>query len=139
MERTGFFDTPVKSVAALDAPPDFFLTGVLSAGCKAGGFSLLKKISSLSMKDCSRIYDVLDSQIEKMLPESAERLPATKYLNQYMALFIWLWQHKGLPLADKEWLLKRTIADSYDYAENYDKIKVRPMDINTKGAFPQVV
>lgn len=100
---------------------------------------MLKKISSLSMKDCSRIYDVLDSQIEKMLPESAERLPATKYLNQYMALFIWLWQHKGLPLADKEWLLKRTIADSYDYAENYDKIKVRPMDINTKGAFPQVV
>ena len=78
-------------------------------------------------------------QIEKMLPESAERLPATKYLNQYMALFIWLWQHKGLPLADKELLLKRTIADSYDYAENYDKIKVRPMDINTKGEFPQVV
>lgn len=59
--------------------------------------------------------------------------------NQYMALFIWLWQHKGLPLADKELLLKRTIADSYDYAENYDKIKVRPMDINTKGEFPQVV
>ena len=78
-------------------------------------------------------------QIEKMLPESAERLPATKYLNQYMALFIWLWQHKGLPLADKELLLKRTIADSYDYAENYDKIKVRPMDINTKGEFPLVV
>ncbi|GAA6504541.1 hypothetical protein K350107B32_09340 [Agathobaculum butyriciproducens] len=60
-------------------------------------------------------------------------------LNQYMALFIWLWQHKGLPLADKELLLKRTIADSYDYAENYDKIKVRPMDINTKGEFPLVV
>ena len=36
-------------------------------------------------------------------------------------------------------LLKRTIADSCDYAENYDKIKVRPMDINTKGEFPLVV
>lgn len=46
---------------------------------------------------------------------------------------------KGLPLADKELLLKRTIADSCDYAENYDKIKVRPMDINTKGEFPLVV
>ena len=54
-------------------------------------------------------------------------------------LFIWLWQHKGLPLTDKELLPKRTIADSYDYAENYDKIKVRPMDINTKGEFPPVV
>ena len=69
----------------------------------------------------------IHSQIEKMLPESAERLPATKYLNQYMALFIWLWQHKGLPLADKELLLKRTIANSYNYAESYDKIKVRPI------------
>ena len=68
----------------------------------------------------------IHSQIEKMLPESAERLPATKYLNQYMALFIWLWQHKGLPLADKELLLKRTMRDRVDYAENYDKIKVRP-------------
>ena len=48
-------------------------------------------------------------------------------------------EDKGLPLADKELLLKRTIADSYDYAENYDKIKVRPMDINTKGEFPLVV
>lgn len=79
------------------------------------------------------------SQIEKMLPESAERLPATKYLNQYMALFIWLWQHKGLSLADKELMLKRTIVDSYQYAENYDKIKVRPLDINTKDEFPLVV
>lgn len=79
------------------------------------------------------------SQIEKMLPESAERLPATKYLNQYMALFIWLWQHKGLSLADKELMLKRTIVDSYQYAENYDKIKVRPLDINTKNEFPLVV
>lgn len=81
----------------------------------------------------------IHSQIEKMLPESGERLPATKYLNQYMALFIWLWQHKGLPLADKELLLKRTIADSYHYAESYDKIKVRPLDINTKDQFPNVV
>ena len=48
-------------------------------------------------------------------------------------------EDKGLPLADKELLLKRTIADSYDYVENYDKIKVRPMDINTKGEFPLVV
>lgn len=81
----------------------------------------------------------IHSQIEKMLPESAERLPATKYLNQYMAIFIWLWQHKGLPLEDKVYLLKKTIADSADYKQNYDQIKVRPLDINTKGEFPLVV
>ena len=81
----------------------------------------------------------IHSQIEKMLPESAERLPATKYLNQYMALFIWLWQHKGLSLSDRVLLLKRTIADSIVYKESYDKIKARPLDINTKGQFPDVV
>ena len=81
----------------------------------------------------------IHSQIEKMIPESAERVPATKYLNQYMAIFIWLWQHKGLSLEDKVYLLKKTIADSADYAQNYDKIKVRPLDINTKGEFPLVV
>ena len=74
-----------------------------------------------------------------MLPESAERLPATKYLNQYMAIFIWLWQHKGLSLEDKVYLLKKTIADSADYKQNYDTIKTRPLDINTKGEFPLVV
>lgn len=79
------------------------------------------------------------SQIEKMLPESAERLPATKYLNQYMAIFVWNWQHKGLPLEDKVYLLKRTIADSIDLKQNYDTIKTRPLDINTKGEFPLVV
>lgn len=81
----------------------------------------------------------IHSQIEKMLTESGERFPATKYLNQYMALFIWLWQHKGLSLADKELLLKRTITDSCQYAENYDKTKVKPLDINMKDKFPQVV
>lgn len=81
----------------------------------------------------------IHSQIEKMLPESAERLPATKYLNQYMAIFIWLWQHKGLPLEDKVYMLKKTIADSADYKQNYDQIKIRPLDINTKGEFPLVV
>lgn len=81
----------------------------------------------------------IHSQIEKMLPESAERLPATKYLNQYMAIFIWLWQHKGLPLEDKVYMLKKTIADSADYKQNYDQIKIRPLDINTKGGFPLVV
>lgn len=79
------------------------------------------------------------SEIEKMLPESAERLPATKYLNQYMAIFLWRWQHKGLSLEDKVYLLKKTIADSIDLKENYDKIKTRPLDINTKGEFPLVV
>lgn len=79
------------------------------------------------------------SQIEKMLPESAERLPATKHLNHYMAIFIWNWQHKGLSLADKAMLLKKTIADSMDCKQSYDTIKNRPLDINTKGEFPLVV
>lgn len=82
----------------------------------------------------------IHSQIEKFMPESAERIPATKYLNQYMALFIWQWLHKGLSLDEKVILLKRTLADSWDtYKESYENIKTRPLDINTKGMFPNVV
>ncbi|MCI9505900.1 MAG: IS1595 family transposase [Oscillospiraceae bacterium] len=82
----------------------------------------------------------IHSQIEKFMPESAERIPATKYLNQYMALFIWQWLHKGLTLDEKVIMLKRTLADSWDdYKESYESIKSRPLDINTKGQFPNVV
>lgn len=82
----------------------------------------------------------IHSQIEKFMPESAERIPATKYLNQYMALFTWQWIHKGLSLDERVILLKRTLADSWDdYKESYDSIKSRPLDINTKGQFPNVV
>ena len=63
----------------------------------------------------------------------------SKYLNQYMEIFIWTWQHKGLSLEDKVYLLKKTIADSADYKQNYDQIKARPLDINTKGEFPTKV
>lgn len=71
------------------------------------------------------------SQIEKFMPESVERIPATKYLNQYMVLFIWQWLHKGLSLDEKVILLKRTLADSWDdYKESYENIKTRPLDIN---------
>ena len=37
------------------------------------------------------------------------------------------------------YMLKKTIADSADYKQNYDQIKVRPLDINTKGEFPTKV
>lgn len=74
------------------------------------------------------------------MTESAERVPATKYLNQYMALFIWQWLHKGLSLDEKVILLKRTIAVSWeDYKESYNSIKNRLLDINTKGQFPNVM
>ena len=74
------------------------------------------------------------------MPESAERIPATKYLNQYMALFIWQWLHKGLTLDEKVIMLKRTLADSWDdYKESYESIKSRPLDINSKGQISKLV
>ena len=36
-------------------------------------------------------------------------------------------------------ILKRTILDSYVCKEIFDKIKDRPIGINTKGQFPDVV
>lgn len=80
------------------------------------------------------------SDIERFIPESSESLPATKYLNQYMALFIWRWLHEGLSLDEKVILLKRDLTDGWDtYKTSYEIIKARPLDINTKGEFPNVV
>lgn len=82
----------------------------------------------------------IHSQIEKFMPESAERIPATKYLNQYMALFIGQWLHKGLSLDERVILLKRTLAEGWDnYKESYESIKTRPLDISTKDQFPNII
>ena len=75
----------------------------------------------------------IHSQIEKFMPESAERVPTTKYRNQYMTLFIWQWLHKDLSLDEKVSLFKRTIADSWeDYKESYNSIKNRSLDITPR-------
>lgn len=44
-----------------------------------------------------------------------------------------------MELKEKAQLLKRTILDSYEYKESYDKIKDRPNGINTKGQIPDVI
>ncbi len=96
-------------------------------------------------KHSNGIYNLGDingvhSEIEKFMPETAERIPATKYLNQYMAFFTWLWLHKGLSLDEKVILLRRTVNNEItDYNETYDSLRNRPLDINTKGEFPKVV
>lgn len=74
------------------------------------------------------------------MPETAERIPATKYLNQYMAFFTGPWLHKGLSLDEKILLPRRTVNNEItDYNETYDSLRNRPLDINTKGEFPKVV
>ena len=66
----------------------------------------------------------------------AEGTVATKYLNQYLALFLWNWQHKSLSLADRTFQMKRTIMDTWlKYNPSYKNIAKRPFDINTKGQF----
>lgn len=80
------------------------------------------------------------SEIEKYIPESRQQIPSTKYVHLYMAMFTWIWVHKNLSLDEKVLLLRRTIAQySKEYDEPYETIKRKPLDINTKGQFPNVV
>lgn len=98
--------------------------------------------SELHVNGAYNLADVnsVHSQIEKFIPKSAQRIPSTKYLHLYMALFAWLWVHKGLSLDEKVLLLRRAVdRDSKQYEESYDKIKSKPLDINTKGQFPNIV
>ena len=49
---------------------------------------------------------------------------------EYMcAIFTWMWLNKKLSFTDKEFMLKRTVAENYQYAENV-------LDINIKNEFP---
>lgn len=80
--------------------------------------------------------NAVHSQMEKFFSPSQERTVATKYLNQYLALFLWNWQHKSLSLADRTLQMKRTIMDTWlKYNPSYKDIAKRPFDINTKGQF----
>lgn len=82
----------------------------------------------------------IHSEIEKFMPETAERLPSTKYTAQYMAFFVWLWEHKKLSLDEKVLLLRRTYQNGLKtYSDTYTSLRNRPIDINTKGEFPQVI
>ena len=72
--------------------------------------------------------------------EQLYRILRNKFRKLKRPLFIWQWLHKGLPLDERVILLKRTLADRWDdYKEPYDGIKFRPLDINTKGQFPNNV
>ena len=67
----------------------------------------------------------------------------TLYVGQFLfilsALVFFLY-HAQLLLDEKVLLLRRTVNNEItDYNETYDSLRNRPLDINTKGEFPQVV
>ena len=74
------------------------------------------------------------------MPKTAEPLPSTKYIAQYMMFFSWLREHKKLSLDEKVILLRMTYQNGLKtYSDTYDNLKSCPLDINTKGEFPQVI
>ncbi len=78
----------------------------------------------------------IHSQMSKDWSESEERIPSTKYLPQYLALFIWRWQHKDMYYTDRLKLMQETLVNGYEkYAKSVDDIKKRPFKLNPKGKF----
>ena len=82
----------------------------------------------------------LHSEIKAFWSEDRENIPATKYMNLGMILFWWLKKHSNLTTAEKvEELYKIVTDNSLTLERDYEAIKKRPMTLNTKGLFPNVV
>ena len=118
-----------------------FITDALQTYETVAQFENIDHVAIPSDKHAKDGYNLgtinsIHSQMSKDWSKSEERIPSTKYLPQYIALFIWRWTHKDMPYSERIQLMEKTLIQGYeDYASDYSAIKQRPFTINTKGKF----
>ena len=84
--------------------------------------------------------NALHSSLSAYYPKSAERAPATKYLDLSLMLFWWLEKNGQLSSADKVDKLYELISDEIIISgTDYKSITSRELTLNTKGLFPNKV
>ena len=84
--------------------------------------------------------NALHSSLSAYYPKSAERAPATKYLDLSLMLFWWLEKNGQLSSADKVDKLYELISDEINISgTDYKSITSRELTLNTKGLFPNKV
>ena len=84
--------------------------------------------------------NALHSSLSAYYPKSAERAPATKYLDLSLMLFWWLEKNGQLSSADKVDKLYELISDEINISgTDYKSITSRELILNTKGLFPNKV
>lgn len=84
--------------------------------------------------------NALHSDIGSYWSRSAERTPATKYMDLSLILLWWLRKNKELTVYEKVDKLYEIIQDQHITVDTlYEDIKNRELKINTKGCFPNKV
>ena len=84
--------------------------------------------------------NALHSEIGSYWSRSAERTPATKYMDLSLILLWWLRKNKELTVYEKVDKLYEIIQDQHITVDAlYEDIKNRELKINTKGCFPNKV
>lgn len=84
--------------------------------------------------------NALHSKISAYYPKSAERAPATKYLDLSLMLFWWLEKNGQLSAADKADKLYDLVSDKIGITgADYESVTNRELTLNTKGLFPKKV
>lgn len=84
--------------------------------------------------------NALHSDIGSYWSKSAERTPATKYMDLSLILLWWLRKNKELTVHEKVDKLYKIIQDQHITVDAlYEDIKNRELKINTKGYFPNKV
>ena len=84
--------------------------------------------------------NALHSRLSAYYPKSAERAPATKYLDLSLMLFWWLEKNGTLTSADKVDRLYELVSDTTGVTgTDYESITNRELTLNTKGLFPKKV
>lgn len=84
--------------------------------------------------------NALHSDISSYWSKSAERAPATKYMDLSLILLWWLRKSKELTIHEKVDKLYEIVQDQHITVDAlYEDIKNRELKINTKGYFPKKV
>jgi len=82
----------------------------------------------------------LHSELAGYWSKSARRIPATKYMEIEILMFMWLQKHENLTSDEKVELLYGIVSkQSFSIDSTYDEIKSKEMNINTNGYFPNKV
>lgn len=84
--------------------------------------------------------NALHARLSAYYPKSAERAPATKYLDLSLMLFWWIEKNGKLTTADKVDRLYDLVSDKIAVTgTDYESITNRELTLNTKGLFPKKV
>ena len=81
----------------------------------------------------------LHSRMSAFWPKEAERDPATKYLDLQLILFWWLEKNKNISINDKVDKLYNFMSEQFYDDLTYDRLKNRPLQLDTKNLIPQRV